>query len=42
MIDEDGFVNGVANEPCRKMVVEQILDVYNNINGQTGAMSGLN
>ena len=35
MIDRDRLVNGVAKEPSRKMVMEWILDVYNNIRGQT-------
>ena len=35
MIDGDGLVNGVAKEPSRKMVEEWILEVYNNIPGQT-------
>jgi hypothetical protein len=35
MIDGGGLVNGVAKEPSRKMVAEWILDVYNNIQGQT-------
>ena len=35
MIGRDRLVNGVAKEPSRKMVMEWIFDVYNNIQGQT-------
>ena len=35
MIDGDGLVNSVAKEPSKKLVVEWILEVYNNIPGQT-------
>ena len=35
MIDGDGLVNSVAKEPSRKLVAEWILEVYNNIPGQT-------
>ena len=35
MIDGDVLLHSVAKEPSRKMVVGWILEVYNNIPGQT-------
>ena len=38
MVEGDGIVNGQAKEPSHKMVVEWLVDVYDNIS-ETGAMN---
>ena len=35
MVKGDGFVNGVAKEPSRKLVAEWLVDAYMNLLGQT-------
>ena len=35
MLEGEGIVNGAAKEPSPKLVAEWLVDVYNNIPGQT-------